>query len=195
MLEIAAPNPDALSDLQRIASDRRETPVIATSNHGSIPFAVQAIRAGAVEFLVKPLVDDVVLTAVARAIRQSESILQKEAELIEIRTRYESLSQREREVLARVVAGELNKRVGAALGISEITVKAHRGRVMRKMRAHSLADLVRMAVRLRIPAAPAGSTPKSPSSRMSRRVGVSGGRMSQPIRIMPAASSHHVAVW
>jgi DNA-binding CsgD family transcriptional regulator len=159
------------------------------SSHGSIPLIVRAMKAGAVEFLSKPFVNDVVLAAVGQAINQSQVILKQETELLELRSRHDSLSHREREVMGRVVAGDLNKQVGTALGISEITVKAHRGRVMRKMGADSLADLVRMALRLRIPLASTTPTLPSSSSRASHAIAALNDRRSQPMRIMPARSS------
>ena len=137
--------------LRRIATERKEIPVIAMSGEPSIPLAVRAMQAGAIEFLVKPVSDDALRGTVARALGQSEAVLQKDAELLALRQRCDSLSRRERDVLVRVVSGFLNKQVGADLGISEITVKAHRGRVMRKMGADSLAQLVSMALRLRLP--------------------------------------------
>jgi len=136
--------------LRRIATDRKETPVVAMSGEPNIPLAVRAIQAGAVEFLTKPPTDDVLRAAVGRALGQSQAVLQQEADWLLLRQRLDSLSAREREVMVRVVSGFLNKQVGADLGISEITVKAHRGRVMRKMGAGSLAELVMMAQRLRI---------------------------------------------
>ena len=148
---------DFLSDLTNfdllryMTTERKEMPVLAMSGEPNIPLTVRAIQAGAIEFLVKPLTDDVLRAAVGRALGQSQAVMQQEAELLELRSRLDSLSGREREVMVRVVSGFLNKRVGADLGISEITVKVHRGRVMRKMGADSLAELVRMAVRLRLP--------------------------------------------
>jgi FixJ family two-component response regulator len=117
---------------------------------------VQAMKAGAVEFLTKPFGDDVLLSAIGHAIARSQDALGREEELRSLRDCHASLSAREREVMALVATGLLNKRVGAELGISEITVKAHRGKVMRKMKAESLADLVTMAARLRLAAAPMG---------------------------------------
>ncbi len=145
---------DDFNLLQRISTERPETPVIVVSDCGDIPLTVRAMKAGAAEFLVKPLADEGLRAAAEQAFTRSRAVLQQESDRVELRRRYNSLSVREREVMARVVAGSLNKHVGAALGISEITVKAHRGRVMRKMGAFSLAELVSMALRLRLPAPP-----------------------------------------
>lgn len=152
--------------LRYMTTERKEIPVLAMSGEPSIPLTVRAIQAGAIEFLVKPLTDDVLRAAVGRALGQSEAVMQQEAELLELRNRLESLSGREREVMVRVVSGFLNRQVGTDLGISEITVKVHRGRVMHKMGADSLAELVRMAVRLRLPrvAIARGTTPSVPDA-------------------------------
>ena len=118
-------------------------PIIFITGYGDVPMTVQAMKAGAVEFLTKPFSDDVLLSAIRHAIERSQAALDHEAEMRALRDRYASLSRREREVMALVVSGLLNKQVGGELGISEITVKAHRGKVMRKMKADSLADLVK----------------------------------------------------
>jgi len=123
-------------------------PIIFISGHGDVPMTVRAMKAGAVEFLTKPLAGDVLVGAIQQAIERSRSALDREAAMRELRDRHASLSPRERQVMALVVSGLLNKQVGGELGISEITVKAHRGQVMRKMKADSLPDLVTMAARL-----------------------------------------------
>ena len=123
-------------------------PIIFITGHGDIPMTVQAMKAGAVEFLTKPIDDDALLSAIRHAIERSSAALDREAEVEELRTSYTSLTPREREVMKLIVTGMLNKQVGLQLGISEITVKAHRGKMMQKMKADSLADLVKIAVRL-----------------------------------------------
>ena len=156
VLDVSLPGLNGL-DLQRlVAGDRTDMPIIFITGYGDVPMTVQAMKAGAVEFLTKPFSDDVLLRAIRAALDRSRAALGNEAEMRVIRGRYESLSQRERQVMALVVSGLLNKQVGGELGISEITVKAHRGKVMQKMKADSLADLVRMASRLR--SAPAATT-------------------------------------
>ena len=137
-----------------MASDRLDLPVIFITGYGDIPMTVQAMKAGAVEFLTKPFSEDALLDAVAQAIERSRSALDEQADMRALRDRHALLSPREQEVMTLVVAGLLNKQVGFELGISEITVKAHRGRVMRKMKARSLADLIAMAAKLRRAPAP-----------------------------------------
>jgi FixJ family two-component response regulator len=149
VLDVSLPGLNGL-DLQRlVAGDRRDMPIIFITGHGDVPMTVQAMKAGAVEFLTKPFSDDVLLRAIRQALEHSRAALGHEAEMRVLRERYELLSQRERQVMALVVSGLLNKQVGGELGISEITVKAHRGKVMQKMKADSLADLVKMSARLR----------------------------------------------
>jgi len=137
-------------DLQKLVADRAEMPIIFMSGHGDVPTTVRAMKAGAAEFFTKPLVVDVLLSSIRNAIDRSCAALRDAAETRALRDSYALLSRREREVMTLVVAGRcrLNKQVGGELGISEITVKAHRGRMMRKMRANSLPELVRMAARL-----------------------------------------------
>src|SRR5580704_11590857 len=148
VLDVALPDLSGLDLQKRIAVDRIDMPIIFITGYGDVPMTVQAMKAGAVEFLMKPFSDDVLLSAIRHAIERSHIALRHEAELRALRGSYASLSRREREVMALVVSGLLNKQVGGELGISEITVKAHRGKVMRKMQAGSLADLVNMAARL-----------------------------------------------
>ncbi|HEX4006373.1 MAG TPA: sigma 54-interacting transcriptional regulator [Acidobacteriaceae bacterium] len=153
-------------DLQkRFAVERSETPIIFIAGEGDVPTSVRAMKAGAVEFLIKPFSDEALLDAIREALKRSSVALGREAEMRSIRDRYASLSHRERQVMALVLSGLLNKQVGAELGISEITVKAHRGRVMQKMGAKSVIDLVKMTARLRSDRAFFGSGPfRSPSA-------------------------------
>jgi FixJ family two-component response regulator len=148
VLDFSLPGLTGLELQKRIAVERTEMPIIFITGHGDVPMTVQAMKAGAVEFLTKPFNDDVLLNAIRAALERSRLALSLKAEMRVLRGRYASLSQRERQVMALVVSGLLNKQVGGELGISEITVKAHRGKVMQKMMAGSLADLVKMATRL-----------------------------------------------
>ena len=148
VLDVSLPDLNGL-ELQKRIGDRHDMPIIFITGYGDVPMTVRAMKAGAVEFLTKPFSDDTLLGAIAGALERSRAALDQEAELREVRDRYESLSPREREVMTLVVSGLLNKQIGGELHISEITVKAHRGQVMRKMKADSLADLVRMAAKLR----------------------------------------------
>jgi FixJ family two-component response regulator len=150
ILDVSLPDLDGLELQKLVASDRTDMPIIFITGHGDIPMTVQAMKAGAVEFLTKPFDDEVLLSAIQHAIERSRAALGREVEIQALRNCYVSLTPREREVMKLVVAGLLNKQVGSKLGISEITVKAHRGKLMQKMKADSLADLVKMAVRLRL---------------------------------------------
>ena len=156
LLDIELPGLNGLELQERIAASRSEMPIIFITGHGDVPRAVRAMKAGADEFLTKPFADDVLLEAIRRAIERNRGALGQAAELKLLRERYASLTRRERDVMTRVVAGLANKEVAAELGRSEITIKAHRGKVMQKMQAASLADLVRMAARLNVTPAPKG---------------------------------------
>jgi FixJ family two-component response regulator len=147
VLDMSLPNLTGL-DLQKRIVDRADMPIIFITGYGDVPTTVQAMKAGAVEFLTKPFDDDVLLNAIRQAIERSRTSRAHEAELRALRDCHASLTPREREIMALVVSGLLNKQIAAELGISEITVKAHRGRVMRKMHVDSLADLVRVAAAL-----------------------------------------------
>jgi FixJ family two-component response regulator len=153
VLDVTLPGLSGL-ELQKQLAERADMPIIFITGHGDVPMTVQAMKAGAVEFLTKPFKDDVLLDAIRGAIDRSRAALRLDSEMRLMRKRYESLSPREREVMALVVSGLLNKQVGGELGISEITVKAHRGQVMRKMKADSLPDLVTMAARLGLQSTP-----------------------------------------
>ena len=147
VLDVALPGLSGLELQQRLA-ERTDTPIIFITGHGDVPMTVQAMKAGAVEFLTKPFTNDVLLGAIGSAIERSRTVLRHESDMRVLRTAYALLTPREREVMALVVSGLLNKQVGGELGISEITVKAHRGQMMRKMKADSLPELVTMAARL-----------------------------------------------
>jgi FixJ family two-component response regulator len=151
VLDVTLPDLNGLDLQQRIATDQSNMPIIFITGYGDVPMTVRAMKAGAVEFLTKPFDDEVLLSAIRSAVERSEIALRHASEMRVLQDRYASLSGREREVMALVVRGLLNKQVGGELGISEITVKAHRGRMMRKMRASSLADLVTIAAKLCIP--------------------------------------------
>src|SRR5262245_6974192 len=145
VLDVTLPGPNGL-DLQQQLIERTEMPIILITGYGDVPMTVRAMKAGAVEFLTKPLKDDLLLGAIRHAIERSRVALREASELQVLRSSYTSLTPREREVMSLVVSGLLNKQVGGELEISEITVKAHRGQVMRKMSATSLPELMKMAV-------------------------------------------------
>jgi FixJ family two-component response regulator len=149
VLDVMLPGLSGL-ELQEQLAERMTMPIIFITGHGDVPMSVRAMKAGAVEFLTKPFKDDVLLDAIGGAIEQSRTALRDEAQLRVLRDCYASLTPRERQVMELVVSGLLNKQVGGELGISEITVKAHRGQMMRKMKADSLPDLVTMAARLEL---------------------------------------------
>jgi len=150
VLDVALPGLSGL-DLQKLVADRTDMPIIFLTGYGDVAMTVQAMKAGAVEFLTKPFRPDVLVSAIREALERSREARAREAAMKSLRESYASLSRREREVMTLVVSGLLNKQVGGELGISEITVKAHRGQVMRKMQADSLAGLVKMAARLDLP--------------------------------------------
>jgi FixJ family two-component response regulator len=152
VLDLTLPGLTGL-ELQEQLAERMDMPIIFITGHGDVPMTVRAMKAGAVEFLTKPFKNDVLLGAIRGAIERSRTALRQESEMQGLRSRYASLTPREREVMILVVSGLLNKQVGGELGISEITVKAHRGQMMRKMKADSLPDLVTMAARLGLRAA------------------------------------------
>lgn len=151
VLDVDMPGLNGLELQQRLWDDRAAMPIIFITGFGDVPMTVKAMKAGAIEFLTKPFSGAALLEAVRGAIERSSSALAADAELGDLRQRYETLSGRERQVMGLVVLGLMNKQVGGRLEISEITVKAHRGRVMQKMRARSLADLVKMAAMLQLP--------------------------------------------
>jgi FixJ family two-component response regulator len=153
VLDVSLPGLNGLALQERIAVDQRIMPIIFITGYGDIPMTVQAMRAGAFEFLTKPFREDVLLSAIRRAIEYSQTGLSEASTLESLRGCYASLTPRERQVMSLVVSGFLNKQIGDELGISVITVKAHRGKLMRKMTANSLADLVRIAARLGLPLA------------------------------------------
>ena len=157
VLDLGLPDINGLELQERIAA-RNDLPIIFITGHGDIPSTVRAMKAGAVEFLTKPLLPEVVLSAIRGALERSRASLDEAANLQTLRARHQSLSAREREVMSLVVLGQMNKQVGGELGITEVTVKAHRGRMMRKMGARSIAELVNMAARLGHATAGATST-------------------------------------
>ena len=150
ILDLSLPGLDGLELQKRISVERPDLPIIFITGYGDVPKTVQAMKAGAVEFLTKPFDDEVLLNAVGQALERSRLALAQDTVMRELRNRYASLTPREQQVMALVVSGLLNKQIGGELGISEITVKAHRGQVMQKMKAGSLAALVKIAAKLHI---------------------------------------------
>jgi len=148
VLDVSLPGLNGVDLQERLALERTDMPIIFITGHGDVPTSVRAMKAGAVEFLMKPFKDNVLVDAIRESLDRSRLALAREIEMRIVRSRYALLTRRERQVMALVVSGLLNKQVGGELGISEITVKAHRGQVMQKMQAESLADLVRISARL-----------------------------------------------
>jgi len=159
VLDVSLPGLSGLDLQRKIAAERCGMPIIFITGHGDIPTTVRAMKAGAIEFLTKPFNDDALLGAIGQALERSRIALNHDAEMRALQKSWLSLTHRERQVMVLVVSGMLNKQVGGELGISEITVKAHRGRVMEKMKAGSLAELVKMSARLRIGLSPKAKSP------------------------------------
>jgi FixJ family two-component response regulator len=154
VLDVGLPDLSGLDLQNLIATERTDMPIIFITGCGNVPMTVRAMKAGAIEFLTKPFDDQVMLGAIRHAVERSRVALNEESEIRAVQDRYASLSRREREVMMRVVTGLLNKQVAGELGISEVTVKAHRGQVMRKMNVRSLAELINKAGRLGLAGAP-----------------------------------------
>ena len=150
ILDVSLPGLNGLDLQKQVAVERTEMPIIFITGYGDVPMTVRAMKAGAQEFLTKPFSDEVLLAAIRKALERSRIAVRHETEIQALKGRYESLTIRERQVMALVVSGRPNKLIGSELGISEITVKAHRGRVMQKMRADSIADLIKVAGKLRL---------------------------------------------
>jgi FixJ family two-component response regulator len=161
VLDVTLPGLKGLDLQKRVVADRTGMPIIFIAGYGDVPMTVQTMKAGAVEFLTKPFGDDALLSAIRQAFELSRTALDRDSEIRVLRGRNASLSRRERKVMALVVSGLLNEHIGFELGISEITVKAHRGKVARRMEADSLADLLNIAARLRLADQPRqADTPK-----------------------------------
>jgi FixJ family two-component response regulator len=163
LLDISLPGLSGLDLQKRIVIERAEMPIIFITGYGDVPKSVEAMKGGAAEFLTKPLNHEVLLSAIRQSLERSRLALTRETELQTLRDRYASLTAREREVMALIVSGLLNKQVGGQMDIAESTVKAHRGQVMQKMKAESLPELVKMAAKLRIPEAPNSGVPGTKS--------------------------------
>jgi FixJ family two-component response regulator len=155
VLDVSLPGLNGLELQKRLALEHIDMPIIFITGYGDVPKTVQAMKAGALEFLTKPINNDTLVSAIRNALQRSRLALDRNAEMQELRNRYASLTPREQQVMALVVSGLLNKQVGGELGISEITVKAHRAQVMQKMKADSLATLVKLATKLHTPQASA----------------------------------------
>jgi FixJ family two-component response regulator len=168
LLDLSLPGLNGLDLQKQLAVEYIGVPIIFITAHGDVPKTVQAMKAGALEFLTKPLNTGALVSAIGNALERSRLALAQDAEMQEVRRRYASLTSREKEVMALVVSGLLNKQVGGELSISEITVKAHRGQVMQKMKAGSLADLVKIATKLQLPCSPKASP--APRAREARDV-------------------------
>jgi len=154
ILDVSLPGLNGLELQKRVAVERTEMPIVFITGHGDVPMSVEAMKAGAVDFLTKPFSKDVLVGVIRNALDRSRTVLTDKAEIQTLRGCYASLTPREREVMTLVISGLLNKQVGGELGICENTVKYHRGQAMQKMKADSLADLVRMAARLGLTSAP-----------------------------------------